>query len=112
MQAFGGGTRSALGEIFAEPENERFEHGGIDFYHLAGEHRPVAPQLRNRQAGSQADLADRKQTYEEIQRILIDEVPRIIPVFRPIFQGLRLNVRNCDANQKQKLLLYRCWLSN
>ena len=63
-------------------------------------------------ARSQADLESRRETYREIQRILIDEVPRIIPVFRPIFQGLRLNVRNCDANQKSKLLLFRCWLDN
>ena len=61
-------------------------------------------------ARSQADLAGRRESYGEIQRILIDEVPRIVPVFRPIFQGLRLNVRNCEANQKTKLLLYRCWL--
>jgi peptide/nickel transport system substrate-binding protein len=63
-------------------------------------------------ARSQADPADRRESYGEIQRILIDEVPRIIPVFRPIFQGLRLNVRNCEANQKSKLLLYRCWLDD
>ena len=63
-------------------------------------------------ARSQADLEGRRETYGEIQRILIDEVPRIIPVFRPIFQGLRLNVRNCEANQKSKLLVYRCWLDN
>ncbi len=62
------------------------------------------------EARTQADLSGRRETYGEIQRILIDEVPRIIPVFRPIFQGLRLDVRNCEANQKSKLLLYRCWL--
>lgn len=61
-------------------------------------------------ARSQSDLAARKETYEEIQRILIDEVPRIIPVFRPIFQGLRFNVRGCEANQKTDLILFRCWL--
>ena len=64
------------------------------------------------EARGQADSADRRETYGEIQRILIDEVPRIIPVFRPIFQGLRLNVRDCEANQKSKLLLFRCWLDN
>ena len=63
-------------------------------------------------ARSQGDAAGRRETYGEIQRILIDEVPRIIPVFRPIFQGLRLNVRDCEANQKSKLLLFRCWLDN
>ena len=63
-------------------------------------------------ARSQADPADRRETYGEIQRILIDEVPRIIPVFGPEFQGLRLNVRDCEANQKSSLLLYRCWLDD
>ena len=61
---------------------------------------------------SQADPSDRKEAYEEIQRTLIDEVPRIIPVFGPIFRGLRLNVRDCEANQKSKLLLYKCWLDD
>ncbi len=64
-------------------------------------------------ARSQADLADRRESYGEIQRILIDEVPRIIPVFRPIFQGLRHNVRGCEANQKAaELLAFRCWLDD
>ena len=63
-------------------------------------------------ARSQADPADRRESYGEIQRILIDEVPRIIPVFGPEFQGLRLDVRDCEANQKSKLLLYRCWLDD
>ncbi len=61
-------------------------------------------------ARSQAYLADRRESYGEIQRILIDEVPRIVPVFRPIFQGLRLDVRDCEANQKAKLNLFKCWL--
>ena len=63
-------------------------------------------------ARSQAELADRRESYEEIQRTLIDEVPRIIPVFGPIFRGLRLNVHDCEANQKSKLLLYKCWLDD
>ena len=64
-------------------------------------------------ARSQADPAGRRETYGEIQRILIDEVPRIIPVFRPIFQGLRHNVRDCEANQKAvELLVFRCWLDD
>ena len=40
-------------------------------------------------ARSQVGLAARKESYAEIQRILIDEVPRIIPVFGPAFHGLR-----------------------
>ena len=53
-------------------------------------------------ARSQADAEDRRESYAEIQRILIDEVPRIVPVFGPEFQGLRLNVRDCEANQKSR----------
>ena len=61
----------------------------------------------------QVDPAGGRETYGEIQRILIDEVPHIIPVFRPIFQGLRHNVRDCEANQKAvELLVFRCWLDN
>ena len=64
-------------------------------------------------ARSQADRADRKESYGEIQRILTDEVPRIIPVFRPIFQGLRHNIRGCEANQRAaELLVFRCWLDD
>ena len=64
-------------------------------------------------ARSQGNLADRKESYAEIQRTLIDEVPRIIPVFGPTFHGLRNNVRDCEANPlKSRLLLYRCWLDN
>ena len=64
------------------------------------------------EARSEADLADRRESYGEIQRTLIDEVPRIIPVFGPIFRGLRPNVHDCEANQKSKLLLYKCWLDD
>ena len=40
-------------------------------------------------ARSQVGLAARRESYAEIRRILIDEVPRIIPVFGPAFHGLR-----------------------
>ena len=36
---------------------------------------------------------ERKETYAEIQRIMIDDVPRIVPAFKPIFYGVRTNVR-------------------
>lgn len=63
-------------------------------------------------ARSQVGLAARKESYAEIQRILIDEVPRIISVFGPAFHDLRSNVRDCEANPlKARLLLYKCWLA-
>lgn len=40
----------------------------------------------------QGELADQIETFGELQCILVDEVPRIIPVFRPVSLGLRNNV--------------------
>jgi len=48
-------------------------------------------------ARSQLELADRQETYGEIQCILIDEVPKIVPVFMPILHGMRNNVMGLDA---------------
>lgn len=48
-------------------------------------------------ARSQVKLADRKKTYGEIQCILIDEVPKIVPVFMPILHGMRNNVMGLEA---------------
>ena len=48
-------------------------------------------------ARSQVELADRQETYGEIQCILIDEVPKIVPVFMPILHGMRLNVMGLEA---------------
>ena len=38
-------------------------------------------------------LEDQIVTYAEVQRILVDEVPRIIPVFQPWLYGAQANVR-------------------
>jgi len=48
-------------------------------------------------ARSQVELEDRRETYGEIQCILIDEVPKIVPVFMPILHGMRLNVMGLEA---------------
>ena len=48
-------------------------------------------------ARSQVELADRQESYGEIQCILIDEVPKIVPVFMPILHGMRLNVMGLEA---------------
>ena len=64
-------------------------------------------------ARSQFDLTGRKESYEEIQRILIDEVPRIVVVFRPIFQGLRHYVRDCEATRRTvEFFVFGCWLDD
>ena len=43
-------------------------------------------------ARTQTDEAERKATFEQIQQILIDDVPTIIPVFMPVFVSLRDSV--------------------
>ncbi|MBA7680780.1 Glutathione-binding protein GsiB [subsurface metagenome] len=48
-------------------------------------------------ARSQVDLEDRQETYGELQEILIDEVPRIVPVFMPVLHGMRNNVMGLEA---------------
>ena len=63
-------------------------------------------------ARTQTELADRKVTYAEAQRILIEDVPRIIPVFQPIFLGLRNNVEGADAHPSGWLYLHHAWLNN
>ena len=59
---------------------------------------------------AQGDLAGRKQTLSEIQRILIDDVPRIIPVFVPTFLGLRDNVRGVRAHPATRMNFTWSWL--
>ena len=63
-------------------------------------------------ARTQTELADRQQTYAEAQRILIEDVPRIIPVFQPVFLGLRTNVEGADAHPSGWLYLHNAWLNN
>ncbi len=63
-------------------------------------------------ARSQTDLEDRKETYAEIQRILIEDVPRILPVFQPYFVGLRNNVRGVEAHPNGWLILNNAWIDN
>ena len=45
-------------------------------------------------AMGQGELKDQIPTYARIQCIVVDEVPRIIPVFRPVLVGARLDVRD------------------
>ena len=56
-------------------------------------------------ARGQADLADRQKTYAEVQRILIDQAARIIPIFRPTFMGLSDSVRGLSAHPNNWLIL-------
>ncbi len=63
-------------------------------------------------ARGETDLEQRKQTYAEVQRILIDDASRIIPVFRPVFEGLRDNVRGVSAHPNNWLYLHEAWLAD
>ena len=62
------------------------------------------------QAQGQPNLADRKATYAEIQRILIDDVPRIVVVFRPIFMAMNEDVQGLEAHPGYWTLLHETWL--
>ena len=61
-------------------------------------------------ARGQPDLKDRQATYGELQCLLINEVPRIIPVFQPVFMALRSNVRGLEAHPQSWPLLHDTWL--
>jgi len=63
-------------------------------------------------ARGEVDLEQRKKTYAEVQRILIDDASRVIPVFRPIFIGMRDNVKGLSAHPSTWLILSETWLDN
>lgn len=63
-----------------------------------------------KKARTQVDLESQKQTYVEIYNILIEDVPRIIPVFTPILMGLRDDVEGLSAHGGRFLILEGTWL--
>jgi len=63
-------------------------------------------------ARGEVDLEQRKRTYAEVQRILIDDASRIIPIFRPVFVGMLDNVRGISAHPNNWLLLHEAWLAD
>ncbi len=64
------------------------------------------------QARGQANLEDRKATYGELQALVVEEVPRIIPVFTPRFIGVRDNVRGIASHPSSWILLHKAWLDD
>jgi len=61
-------------------------------------------------ARGQTDLAERKATYTEIQRILIDEVPRVIPVFQPVLLGASDDVKGLTPHPHGWQIMTETWL--
>jgi peptide/nickel transport system substrate-binding protein len=70
---------------------------------------PVLDELIMKARG-QADFESQKQTYLEIYNILVEDVPRIIPVFTPVLLGMRDNVNGLSAHAGRWLLLEYTWL--
>ncbi len=62
------------------------------------------------QARGQAELADRQETYGKIQCILVDDVPRIIPVFQPSINGVRDDVRGGEPHPRNWQPVSEIWL--
>ena len=55
-------------------------------------------------------LEDQKVTYAEIQRILIDDVPRIIVAYRPWVYGARNNVRGVEPHPLSWPIFQDAWI--
>ncbi len=62
-------------------------------------------------ARGQRELADRKATYGEVQRILIEDVPRIIAVFKPNLIGVRTDVRGIEVHPLNWPIFHGGWLA-
>ena len=57
------------------------------------------------------DLEGRKESYGEVQKILIDNVPRIIPAFQPWLYGVRNNVRGVAPHPLGWEILQDAWFA-
>ena len=58
------------------------------------------------------DLQGQKESYAEIQRILIDDVPRLIPAFQAWLMGMRTDVRGVDIHPLGFMPLNDAWLDD
>ena len=57
-----------------------------------------------------ADLGGNQAIFAELQCLVINEVPRIIPVFRPVLLGLRNDVWGMEPMWDSTLSVHRAWL--
>ena len=62
------------------------------------------------EALSAADLESQKRIFGELQCIIVEEVPRIIPVFQPWIIGTQPDVRDLASLWDGSLSLHRAWL--
>ena len=58
------------------------------------------------------DLEGQKESYAEMQRMLIDDVPRIVPAFQPVMYGARLNVRGAKPHPYSWPIMSDAWLDD
>ena len=63
-----------------------------------------------KRARGERDLADRQATYAEIQRILIEDAPRIVAVFTPVLNGARTDVQGIEAHPLNWPIFHEGWL--
>ena len=57
------------------------------------------------------DLAGQKESYGEIQKILVDNVPRLVVAFQPWMYGVRNNVRGADPHPLGWPLFQDAWIA-
>jgi len=62
------------------------------------------------QAMAAADDASRKDVYGQLQCLVVEQAPRIIPVFRPVLLGVRNDVKGMEPMWDATLSLHRAWL--
>ena len=71
---------------------------------------PVYDELLIKARGQ--NLEDQKVTYAEMQRILIDDVPRILPAFQPMLYGARINVRDANPHPYGWPIMSDAWIDD
>ncbi|MEE8519644.1 MAG: ABC transporter substrate-binding protein [Dehalococcoidia bacterium] len=62
------------------------------------------------QANGAGDLEEQKKIFGELQCILVDEVPRVIPVFRPVTMATRNDVKGIQPMWDGTMSLRTVWL--
>ena len=68
---------------------------------------PVVDALIEKARGQ--DLEGRKESYGEIQRILIDDVPRLVVVFQPWIYGVNKDLRGVAPHPRGLALIQDAW---